>query len=88
MRDEVQRACYREIVRKCHPNVLSAADRAWTEIVACLLAEFRASPKAMKVTRLGRLMAGLSALGMSPADRSRAATIPRAKLNPFAQFTR
>jgi hypothetical protein len=81
-----ERKCYREIIRNAHADVLSTADSVWVEIVACLLAEFRKAPHAMKMAKLARLQSGLSQLGMSPSDRSKAGKMPRKQENRFAQF--
>lgn len=81
-----QRRCYRELVRGCHRDVLSSADGPWVEIVACLLCQYREAPTEMSGPKIGRLMAGLAQLGMTPSDRARAARIPRKVENPFAKF--
>ena len=83
---KAQRACYRELVRGCHADVLSSADGTWVEITACLLSEYREDPRSIKPQKLSRLMTCLGQLGMSPADRSRASKIKRENKNRFAKF--
>lgn len=73
--DAAQKEAYRYIIAHSHPDVLSIADAAATEIVACLLAEFRESPRKFETPRMTRLLAGLGSLGMTPADRSRVTAI-------------
>jgi hypothetical protein len=84
---EEQQEAYAYIINHCHPDVLSVSDQAATEVVACLLAEFRRGPDKMETPRISRLLTGLGSLGMTPADRSRVAAITRpAGENKYAKF--
>ena len=82
-----QKNAYIYIISHCHPDVLCVADQAATEVVACLLAQFRHNPLRMDTGRISRLLAGLGSLGMTPADRSRVQTMKRnQKASEFGEF--
>lgn len=70
-------ACFREILEQAHAGVVSVADSVALEVTAELLAEFRSAPAAFSAAKLTRLMASLSLFGLTPADRSRVAALPR-----------
>lgn len=86
MTDKAQRKCYRQLVRLAPANVLSLADGILVEVVAGLLAEYRADPLGMKPIKLTRLMNGLGQLGMSPSERSKTIAIKEHRENPFASL--
>ncbi len=88
--NEEQAEEYRVICRNCHLNVLSIADEQLVQMVACLFVEFRTLAKKrvlMRADYIGKLMNGLSILGMTPASRSKVQAIKRddEKKNPFNQ---
>jgi hypothetical protein len=69
---------------KCAPDgVLADRDRAWLEVAAHLLVQFRADPANFHPARLARLTSCLSALGLSPADASRVRAAPVKARNTF-----
>jgi len=75
--DEARRATWAEIVEQAPEGVLTKADRIAVEMLADLLARYRASmaPGGDKFTSADRrdLMALLARFGMTAADRSRVA---------------
>jgi phage terminase small subunit len=73
---QLERECWRDLCQLAVPGVLTVADRPLVEIAARLWAEMRSpDPRAGTIghARLGRLMACLASMGMTPADRSRVA---------------
>ncbi|RRQ22909.1 terminase [Thiohalobacter thiocyanaticus] len=79
---EAQRRCWKEIVQRCPAGVLTNADEHQVELVAVLLAEFRADSEAMPTTRLTLLGRYLDKLGLSPSGRA-SLTVGQPKGNDF-----
>jgi phage terminase small subunit len=65
-----QRAAWREVVRIAPGGVLTGADTVTVEIVAVLLAEFRADSRAFPTNRLARLTSEMGKIGLSPSARA------------------
>lgn len=85
--DEVQAACYDELVRRAHAGVLCDSDAITVEVGAVLLARLRTKTDEFTAGEFGRIQAILGALGMTPADRSKVAAIKQGeKANPYAEF--
>lgn len=76
------RACWREIVSTAPAGVLTSADALFVELVATLLAEFRADPHGMPTSRLTRLSAEMHKLGLNPSGRA-SLTVERPVANAF-----
>lgn len=66
-----QKQTWFEIVDHTPAGVLMKSDAFIVEMVAILLAEFRAAPSLMDNPRLTRLSVELGRLGLTPADRSK-----------------
>jgi hypothetical protein len=81
-----ERACFEEIVGMCPPGVLGASDRLVLEHGARILAQLRRNRTYVDTRLMTRFEAVLGRLGLTPADRSRVATIkPRGEArNRFA----
>lgn len=83
---ESEKATWRELVALAHEGTLCQADRLHVEHVARLLAYVRSLERYDDPQLFLRLESGLAKLGMTPADRSRVAVIPRRQPNPFDAF--
>ncbi len=70
-----QRAAWRTIARATPTGLLTGSDVILVEVLACLLAEFRADPH-FQASRLARLSMELGRLGLNPSDRVRLAVTP------------
>jgi hypothetical protein len=81
---EQEQACWDEIVNIAPNGVLYDSDRLALEITAKLLAKFRRDEH--MPPELTALRASLSALGMTPADRSKVSVPDKAAKNPFGQL--
>lgn len=85
-----QRACYEEIYRRAHKDVLCTADGPLLEFVACTLTLCRTKQWRVHPNMLGKLMAALVQLGMTPAARGKVAPLLREKDkkgNPLNEFS-
>jgi hypothetical protein len=78
---EQERACWDEIVGIVPNGVLYDSDRLAVEITAKLLAKYRRDEHS--TPELTALRASLSALGLTPADRSKITVADRDARNPF-----
>lgn len=65
-----------EIIDMVPCGVLGNSDRAWIEITARMLCEYRRDPEGMTGAKLRQLHIFLSKLGLNPSDRSRLSLIP------------
>ena len=77
-----QKAVWRELVKQMVPGVLMSSDRALLSVICILLDQFwRANSgeevEKLKAGELTQLMRGLSALGLSPVDRTRVSVPPK-----------
>lgn len=61
---------WREIVKQCHPGVLTGMDRLTLEVIAGGIAKLRGNPKAPASERK-TIVDLLGKFGMNPADRTR-----------------
>lgn len=74
--DEIQAACWDELVDLAPMHVLGDCDRHHLEMTACLLAHVRAVGVGdVHPAKLNRLFAALGQLGMNPSDRSKVKVI-------------
>ncbi len=78
-------AVWSEIVQNAPVGVLTGSDRLHVEVLSRAIAQLRATePADIKPALLQQIRAGLSSIGMSPADRSRVnPTWAPEKDNPF-----
>lgn len=83
-----EQAAWHEVVSIAPPGVLMNSDRIAMEILATLLAQFRADPHGFQPTRLARLESMIVKMGLTPADRSRVIAAPQESANPFAAIRR
>lgn len=67
--DELQRQAWLEILELAPPEVLKRSDRVQVELLASLIAEFRAARYAFPASKIGHLRLMLGSLGMTPASR-------------------
>jgi hypothetical protein len=67
--DEVQRACWLEILDLAPPDVLKRSDRFAVEFLASLLAEFRQARYAFPAPKIAHMRLLLATFGMTPASR-------------------
>ena len=67
--DKVQQKAWRDIIKQCHPGVITQMDRAALEIAARGLAYLRTT-KEFKISELRGVMFMLGKFGLTPADRS------------------
>lgn len=65
-----QKTCWKEVTKLAPAGVLTAADAIAVEVVACLLAEFRANPVGMPASRITRLTTEMKTLGLNPSGRA------------------
>lgn len=70
---------YREVVSRCHKDVLCVADVVTVSMVACLTAHFIEQEGEMSIQKMRTLSTLLDKLGMSPAARSKVQAVNRAK---------
>ena len=87
--NEEQAAAYKEIVARCHKDVLCIADTMIVELGATLVAEMRMNGGELSVAKIGRLMSILDRLGMTPSARSKVQAMNRDeedKNNPLNEF--
>lgn len=85
-----QAAVWDELVSITPPGVLTCADAPHLEVVACLLAEFRAAPADFPAARLAILNRSLAQCGLTPSDRSKVCVAPADKGevdDPWSQFS-
>lgn len=81
------KAVWFEISTYAPVNVLRGADRIMLEMIANLLAEYRASPEKFAVGKYPSLIGLLGRLGMSPADRQKLGVEKSEEQdNPFEAF--
>ena len=84
---ELELVCWNEIVRLCHPGTVFENDRMVIEHTARAWAGLRASKEYTNTALMIRLEAGLTKLGLTPADRSRVQVLKRdPNANSFAKF--
>lgn len=81
--DDLQKNCWRELVKIVPEGVFANCDRWAVEIACVLMAEFRAAPQMMSGARLSRLDSLLGRFGIVPADRSRVSVPKQKEKNPF-----
>jgi phage terminase small subunit len=74
---EDQAHAYKEVVSRCHKDVLCVADTMIVELVAVLVDEMRRRQGDLSVAKIGKLMSGLDRLGMTPAARSKVQAMKR-----------
>lgn len=74
---------WKEIVELVPDGVLGKGDRLVVEMLANLLADYRAAPSDFPANRLTRLSVDLGRLGMTPADRSKVAVPKKDEESPF-----
>ena len=67
--DELQCQAWLEILDLAPPEVLKRSDRVQVELLASLMAEFRAARYAFPASKIGHLRLMLGSLGMTPASR-------------------
>src|SRR4051794_2439089 len=67
--NDMQRACWLEILDLAPPQILKRADRVQVELLASLLAEFRTARYAFPASKIGHMRLLLGSLGMTPASR-------------------
>ena len=76
-----QKAVWRELVKQTVPGVLMLSDRALLSVVCILLDQFwhanSGECEKLMAGELTQLMRGLSALGLSPVDRTRVSVPPK-----------
>lgn len=77
-----QKKCWREIVGIVPAGVLSDADKIHVEVVACLLAEYRAEKGLMTTARITRLTSEMGKLGLNPSARA-GLSVERPKKNKY-----
>ena len=83
---EKAKAVWHELEAFALPGVLTCADRLVLELVANLIAQFRANPSGFQSARVGHLIGCLARLGMTPIDRQRLSVPAPEKENAFADF--
>jgi hypothetical protein len=79
-------ATWHELAGQAPINVLRSADRALLEMATRLLFSFRASPILPEPALIGQFLKCLSAMGMTPVDRSKVHAPQDKPDNPFAKF--
>lgn len=81
-------ATWHELAEQAPLNVLRSADRALLEMATRLLYNFRALPFTVlpEPALIGQLIKCLSAMGMTPVDRSKVHAPQEKAENPFAKF--
>jgi len=84
--NEHQKACWHDLVGRCHAGVLCAADAPFMEYAAKVWSQIRLSEEIDP--KLGiRFETICARLGMTPADRSKVQVAkPKENENPFAKF--
>ncbi len=65
-----QKKCWKEIVKIAPAAVLTAADVVVVEVIAVLLAEFRADSAKFPTARLTRLTSEMGKIGLTPSGRA------------------
>jgi hypothetical protein len=80
-------ATWHELADQAPLNVLRSADRALLEVATILLFTIRRTSRAaLEPAMIGQLLKCLSAMGMTPVDRSKVHA-PQEKVdNPFAKY--
>jgi hypothetical protein len=76
-------ACWFELETYCIPGVLTGADRIAMEMLATLLAEYRADPAKFPSTKLNQLSVMLGRFGMTPSDRTKLGVEKSERHNAF-----
>ena len=66
--DKIQQKAWRDIIRQCHPGVITQMDRAALEVAACGLAWLR-TVEDFRISDLRGVMFMLGKFGMTPSDR-------------------
>jgi hypothetical protein len=81
-----QKACWHDLVNRCHAGVLCAADAPFMEYAAKVWSQIRLAEEIDP--KLGiRFETICARLGMTPADRSKVQVVkPKENENPFAKF--
>jgi hypothetical protein len=80
-------ATWYELAEQAPIDVLRSADRALLELAARLLFRIRKMPlDALEPAVFGQLIKCLSAMGMTPVDRSKVHAPKEKDENPFAKF--
>lgn len=84
--NEHQKACWHDLVNRCHAGVLCAADAPFMEYAAKVWSQIRLAEEIDP--KLGiRFETICARLGMTPADRSKVQVVkPKENENPFAKF--
>jgi hypothetical protein len=86
--DAEQRACWLEVLDLAPPQVLKRADRVQVELLASLLAEFRAARYAFPASKIGHMRLLLGSLGMTPSSRENFNMADSAQASDrFGEFT-
>jgi len=86
--DKGQQRYYREIVARCHKDVLCVADVTVVCMAACLSNEFEETQGTMNIARVRTLSSLMDKLGMSPSARSKVQAVNRMKKekSPLDEF--
>jgi phage terminase small subunit len=79
-----QSAAWAEIVAVVPAGVLTGSDSIHLEIVACLLAEFRAEHGLLDTARITRLTSEMGKLGLNPSARA-GLSVEKPKVNKYAE---
>jgi len=67
---DLQKTCWKEIVKQVPPGVLTEADQVTFEIIVILFAEFRLKGAKMSAAHLTRMTAMMGRIGLDPAGRA------------------
>lgn len=84
--DEYEREAWDELVGMAMPGVLGDSDRWIAERCVRLMAESRRDPDNFSGAKNGHLIACLSRLGMTPADRTRLSVPDQGKKDEWEDF--
>jgi hypothetical protein len=80
-------ATWHELADQAPLNVLRSADRALLEVATILLFTIRRTSRAaLEPAMIGQLLKCLSAMGMTPVDRSKVHAPQEKADNPFAKY--
>lgn len=85
---DAEKQIWKDVVAESPAGVLQASDRLTLEVVASLMAEYRADKSQFTPAKIGVLQRGLSSLGYTPVDRARLGVSARQQVtdDPWAEF--